>query len=435
MVLGITKERRRAPRSVGDEPFSATHARKRAARIYVCWVMPSILLMVTGLTLLQWIIEPSDIPLVVWGACATFWTVQVGCIAFVRSGRDPLVIAGLSLVAAAGIEFAAMFDSAEPVGASATMTFFIVVASYFLPAWVTMVFAASCAAGITYASTHIDAWGEGYAFPSTAFVALITGATCAFIMSRVRRTEERLERVAAEQVAARERLEQVDRARDRLIANVSHELRTPLTSTIGSIETLMRDDLSIDDDQRAQLMRVARDGGHRLLALVEDLLTIGATRPDSLQLSTEPELLGALAQDALVGIDPGFGRSINVRIQHDPLVRVDRLRLLLVIANLAVNAIRHGQGNVDVETDVDDDGRAILRVIDDGPGVAPEHVNELFLPFARFSTRSDSTGLGLAICRTLIEAHEGTIDYTRTRDGRTSFVVTLPTVLVPTTHA
>jgi signal transduction histidine kinase len=114
-------------------------------------------------------------------------------------------------------------------------------------------------------------------------------------------------------------------------------------------------------------------------------------------------------------------------------VRVDRLRMLQVIANLAVNAVRHGEGAVVVETDARDE-RAVLRVLDDGSGVAPEHVNELFLPFARFSTRSDSTGLGLAICRTLVEAHEGTIDYTRTHDGRTCFVVTLPTVEVAAAH-
>lgn len=105
-----------------------------------------------------------------------------------------------------------------------------------------------------------------------------------------------------------------------------------------------------------------------------------------------------------------------------------------MIANLAVNAVRHGEGHVVLETCVDGD-RAVLRVLDDGPGVAPEHVNELFLPFARFSTRSDSTGLGLAICRTLVEAHEGTIDYTRTRDGRTCFVVTLPIVASPVRQA
>ncbi len=392
--------------------FSAEEDRDHSARVYLYAIMPAILGFVTLLTILETItggLEPS-----IWLITAGFWL-----------GHGTLALSVHRGLLAP--QLAAMYDSPDPIGASASLAFFVVASAYFLSARATIIFAVVATVVITIASHTDDSWPFTFVFPSTAFVALATGLMAAFMMSRSRRTEARLERVALDERDARERLEQVDRARDRLIANVSHELRTPLTSTIGSIETLMRDDLEIDDDQRSQLMRVARDGGHRLLALVEDLLTIGATRPDSLQLSTEPEHLGALAQDALVGIDAGLGRSINVAVTHDPLVRVDRLRMLQVIANLAVNAIRHGQGNVDIETDVID-GRAVLRVLDDGSGVAPEHVNELFLPFARFSTRSDSTGLGLAICRTLVEAHEGTIDYTRTKDGRTAFVVTLPTV-------
>ncbi len=401
----------------------------RSARIYVYWVKPALLVIVTFLTLVSWLVDPSDVNRGLWLLNLTFWTLQAVWIALVRLGINPLMVAGASFVADGMIEFAAMFTSPEPVGTSSAITFFIVAASYFLPAAATVIYALAGAVGITVASHLIDDWGEAYVVPSTALLALITGVVCAFIMSRVRRTEERLELSVAEQVTARERLEQVDRSRDRLIANVSHELRTPLTSTIGSIETLMRDDVPIDDDQRAQLMRVARDGGHRLLALVEDLLTIGATRPDSLQLSTEPERLGTLATDAVVGIQPGSDRSMDIDVEQDPLVRVDRLRMIQVIANLTVNAVRHGQGDVVIRTSVEQ-GRAILRVIDDGPGVPPEHVDELFLPFARFSTRSDSTGLGLAICRTLVEAHGGTIDYTRLDDARTCFVVTLPTVPV-----
>jgi signal transduction histidine kinase len=68
-----------------------------------------------------------------------------------------------------------------------------------------------------------------------------------------------------------------------------------------------------------------------------------------------------------------------------------------------------------------------IDVLDEGSGVQPEHVHELFLPFARFSTRTDSTGLGLAICRTIVEAHGGTIRYSRVQGGRrTRFRVRLP---------
>ena len=408
------------------EEFSATQDRTRSARVYLFALMPGILAFVTFLTLVETIrggLEPS-----IWIVNAGFWLAHGTLVLCVLRGiLEAQRAAGATFIAFGVLELAAMYSSPDPIGASASLTFFVVASAYFLSGRATIAFAVAATIVITIAAHTDPTWPFAFAFPSTAFVTLATGLLAAFMMSRSRRTEGRLEQVARDERAARERLEQVDRARDRLIANVSHELRTPLTSTIGSIETLMRDDLELDDRQRTQLMRVARDGGHRLLALVEDLLTIGATRPDSLQLSTEPEHLGELARDALVGIDAGPGRRIELRVDTDPLVRVDRLRLLQVIANLAVNAVRHGQGDVVVQTSEHDD-RAVLRVIDDGPGVAPEHVNELFLPFARFSTRPDSTGLGLAICRTLVEAHDGTIEYARTGDGRTCFEVTLPVV-------
>lgn len=220
-------------------------------------------------------------------------------------------------------------------------------------------------------------------------------------------------------------LERLDRMRDRLIANVSHELRTPLTSTIGFIETLLRDDLPLEEHDRRVMMEHARDGGLRLLALVEDLLALGSTRPESLDLAPEPIQLSQLVIDSVRGLQTDGDRRIAVQVESDPMVTVDRNRMLQVFGNLVVNAVHHGEGDVQVRCHMLDTG-AYVDVIDDGPGVAPEHVHELFLPFARFSTRSDSTGLGLAICRTIVEAHGGSIDYERVAGGRTRFRVRIP---------
>src|SRR5690606_19567615 len=145
---------------------------------------------------------------------------------------------------------------------------------------------------------------------------------------------------------ALESLERVDRLRDRLIANVSHELRTPLTSTIGFVETLLRDDIELDDAQRHRLLEHARDGGMRLLALVEDLLTLGSTRPESLDLSPTPVHVHELLEEALRGIEPPLGRTIQVAGAEDVRVVVDRNRTLQVISNLVTNALHHGSGDV-----------------------------------------------------------------------------------------
>jgi signal transduction histidine kinase len=414
----------RSPEPVTEEPpFSAAAQRERAGRLLVFWVMPAILVLVTFLTFVEW--RVGHIPSGLWLATASFWLLQLSFIIAIRRGVDATLVAGTSLVLGGVIEMVAMFDSPEPIGTSSSLLFFVVAASYFLSARATLAFTLVSTAVITYAAHTVDAWNASFWFPSSAFVTLITGVLSSFIMSRSRLTEGRLEQVAADEREARERLEQVDRARDRLIANVSHELRTPLTSTIGSIETLLRDDVELDATNRHRLLLVARDGGLRLLALVEDLLTLGVTRPDSLELDAESERLVSLARDAIEGIDPGDDRTVAIDAIDDPPVHVDRLRMLQVVANLVVNAIRHGAGTVVIETQRVGN-EAHLRVMDEGDGIDPTHEGELFLPFARFSTRPDSTGLGLAICRTIVEAHGGRIGYHRTPDERTCFWVHLP---------
>jgi signal transduction histidine kinase len=229
-----------------------------------------------------------------------------------------------------------------------------------------------------------------------------------------------------DQREALESLERVDRLRDRLIANVSHELRTPLTSTIGFVETLLRDDVELDPELRHELLEHARDGGLRLLALVEDLLALGSTRPESLDLDPVPLDAARLVQDAIRGIDVPASRLVVVEVEPDTRVVADRNRALQVVVNLVNNALHHGRGDVVVRVERTQ-ASIVVDVIDDGPGIAPEHVSELFLPFASFSTRTDSTGLGLAISRAIVEAHGGTIDYCRI-DGetRTRFRVRLP---------
>ncbi len=219
-------------------------------------------------------------------------------------------------------------------------------------------------------------------------------------------------------------IERVDRMREHLIANVSHELRTPLTSTLGFVETALRDDIDLDARSVHELLTHARAGGLRLLALVEDLLALGSTQPDSLDISPEPARAADLIAAALRGVTAPAERSIVVRVEPDASVVADSNRVMQVVSNLVVNAIRHGEGAIEVDATTRG-GRLLIDVLDDGDGVPPEHVRELFLPFSRFSTRSDSTGLGLAICRTIVEAHGGTIGYARIA-GRTRFRVELP---------
>jgi signal transduction histidine kinase len=97
-----------------------------------------------------------------------------------------------------------------------------------------------------------------------------------------------------------------------------------------------------------------------------------------------------------------------------------------VLSNLLVNAVRHGQGAVTLRG-FSDGPRYLFHISDEGPGIEPEYAEEIFLPFSRRSDRTDSTGLGLAIARAIVEAHGGTLVYLPAGEGeRHQFVVTLP---------
>jgi signal transduction histidine kinase len=97
-----------------------------------------------------------------------------------------------------------------------------------------------------------------------------------------------------------------------------------------------------------------------------------------------------------------------------------------VLTNLLQNALRHGNGRVVVHGSRDN-GSAIVEVSDEGAGIPLERADEVFEPFARWSSRSDSTGLGLPISRRIVEAHGGAIQYRPPADERPhAFVVTLP---------
>jgi signal transduction histidine kinase len=408
-----------------DESFSPLADRRRGARAFVQRAKSLILgVAVVAATIIS-VVDPAQASRANWCALAALALVQVGCLVALWAGRDPITIAGVGTWIEATVILVALQWIAYPVGPSAILVYFVVAGSYFLSLRMTLALTGWCVTGLIVVTATNDGWNEPWHLPSTAMVTLLVGLLCAFIKSRVAHTELRYAAITASQLDTLDRLQQVDGARDRLIANVSHELRTPLTATIGSIETMLRDDVAIDAAQQKQLLQVARDGGRRLLVLVEDLLTLGATRPDSLDLSTKPEQLASIACEAIDGVPPENERAVDVVLLQDAPVRVDRLRMLQVVSNLVVNAIHHGRGDVVVEVDAADE-RAILRVIDAGDGIPAAHHDELFMPFARFSSRSDSTGLGLAICRTIVEAHGGTIRYEHTDEPRTRFIVELP---------
>jgi signal transduction histidine kinase len=228
-------------------------------------------------------------------------------------------------------------------------------------------------------------------------------------------------RLFARQAESVERLEELARLREELIANVSHELRTPLTSTIGFLRTLLRTDVEFPPEQRDELMGLALSQAERLAHLVDDLLELSRIDRGALPLEPRRVDLADVVQ-AVAAVAPDAPR---VELERGLLANVDPRRLEQVLENLVTNAFRHGGGDV-VVRGRRIDGRVAIEVLDDGQEIPPEIVPQLFVPFARWS-RSEGSGLGLAISRGLVEAHGGTLANRPPAAGRPhAFVVELP---------
>jgi signal transduction histidine kinase len=216
----------------------------------------------------------------------------------------------------------------------------------------------------------------------------------------------------------------------RFIADASHELRTPLTAVGGAADVLLRG-AKDDPAQVERLARLVRSRADAMGALVEDLLTL-ARLDAGVEMRRESVDLGRLVRehaDELSVAAPG--RRIGAEAADGLIVRGDPDRLRQVLSNLTANALRHAGPDAAVTIAVGPEGdSAVMRVSDDGPGVAPEDRERLFERFYRGdgSGAKGGSGLGLAIVAEIVAAHGGTVSMEDTPGGRgATFVVRLPT--------
>ncbi|MFJ2771653.1 sensor histidine kinase [Streptomyces sp. NPDC087300] len=216
------------------------------------------------------------------------------------------------------------------------------------------------------------------------------------------------------------------------VADASHELRTPLASIRGYAELTRRGRESTGPDTRHALGRIESEA-ERMTGLVEDLLLLA--RLDTEQpLSYENSDLAMLVVDA-VGDARAAGGDHRWRLElpgpeAPALVRADPARLHQVVVNLLANARSHTPPGTTVTARVRREGDlARLEVQDDGPGIPPDLLPAVFERFARGdasrSRHAGSTGLGLALVRAIVTAHEGAVTV-ESAPGRTVFTVTLP---------
>jgi signal transduction histidine kinase len=224
------------------------------------------------------------------------------------------------------------------------------------------------------------------------------------------------------------RLAGLERARREFIANASHELRTPIFSLGGFLELLADEDL--DEETRKEFLATAREQVGRLTKLATDLLDLSRLDAGRVRLERETLDLGLLAQSISTEFEPlarTSEHSIETQVDGSPTGVGDELRTLQIGRILLENALVHTPPGTAIRiTAGQNNGRAILTVEDEGPGVPPAQQGQVFERFYRVDGGlAAGSGLGLAIAKELAELMGGTLELD-SRPGSTAFRLELP---------
>jgi protein-histidine pros-kinase len=242
-------------------------------------------------------------------------------------------------------------------------------------------------------------------------------------LSTVPTKDGRLPVAVIRDVTERRRLEHL---RDDFVANAAHELRTPLTTLAGLGETLSR---SFDVMDRADIEEafaaMARQGERArvLIANLLDLSNIEGGRSNFTIINVE---LLPLIERVLEAAPPPDAKAVVVDVPSGIAVRADPDRLAQVVTNLLVNAYRYGGRQIRLHA-LREGSQIVLAVSDDGPGIERDLVPKLFEPFTRGKAASvvRGSGIGLALCRRIVEGMDGEIRYEQIVPRGSSFRVSL----------
>lgn len=235
-------------------------------------------------------------------------------------------------------------------------------------------------------------------------------------------------RRAAKESNERRVLEETDRTRTALLAAVSHDLRSPLAAVKAAVSSLRNDQIAWSPEDEAALLATVEEGADRLDDLVANLLDMSRLQTGAVKAHVDEVELGGVVGSALSTL-AGHER-VDVTIADEAaLVAADAGLLERVIANLVGNALSHAPGDAPIRVDgAVAGGRALVRVIDTGPGVPQDQRGRLFEPFQRLGDvpRGEGIGLGLAVARGLTESMGGTLTAEDTPGGGLTFVLDLP---------
>ncbi len=245
-----------------------------------------------------------------------------------------------------------------------------------------------------------------------------------------------IERVRLQRETMRiEVLQRTDALRSALLSSVSHDLRTPLTSIKASASSLLQEDVQWDEETRRGFARSIEHEADRLNRLVGNLLDMSRIEEGALRPQKEWYSLAGLIHDVVGRLRPMLeGRSVQVNLPGDLLlVDLDYLQIDQVLTNLLENAVRYTPAESPIEVNAHVEGEQVtFSVADRGPGIPAEDLEHVFDKFYRVlhsqrpGNYPSGSGLGLAVCKGVVEAHGGRIWAKQRAGGGLVVSVTLP---------
>ncbi|HTP08111.1 MAG TPA: ATP-binding protein [Anaerolineae bacterium] len=240
-------------------------------------------------------------------------------------------------------------------------------------------------------------------------------------------------RSLAAEAQARRDAEAADALKLKFLAMISHELRTPLTSVKGFATTLLADDVQWPPESQRDFLQTINEEADKLGELIEQLLDLSRLEAGTLRIAPKPQTVDRIINTAMAQLQTVTAQhELRLDVPADlPTIYADADRIAQVLTNLVNNAVKFAPPRTAITVSaISHDEQVQIDVTDQGPGIAPVDRARIFEPFQQLDdhaiNRTEGAGLGLAICRGLVEAHGGRI-WVQDRSGPgTTVSFTLP---------
>ena len=282
----------------------------------------------------------------------------------------------------------------------------------------------------TYPEFSFSAHDAGY--PVTFLTMFITALIAGTLANKLKRNTLIAEQNAREKEEAA-LLAQNEQLRANMLRTISHDLRTPLTSISGNASTLISGGTALDETARQQIYTDIFSESMWLIEMVENLLYATRIEDGRMQLNISVEILDDIVQEAVRHIERTHPKRNIIVDMYDEIIPVmaDANLIVQVIVNLMDNAVKYSDEDSDVTVSVHlENEYAVISVSDHGTGISDEEKEKVFDMFYTGGSRSSdsrrSLGLGLALCRSIITSHSGSVYISDNIPNGTIVSFTLP---------